>query len=144
MVTTKFKLLKPTMSASSWNSCNVRSLAPPELHANIARSWRSPNSDLGPSYSDWRFIEFGSTDSTIITFPPLVGNALKQFLKIVTHSSSFQSCKTHCKTNFHQWHDFHEPTTWAKLLSYWIKRNTNVVTMKLQVNFLYFWWKIYG
>lgn len=144
MVTTKVKLLKPTMSTSSWNSCNVRSLAPLELHTNITRSWRSPNNDLGPSYSDWRFIQFGSIDSTIITFPQLVGNALKQFLKIVTHSSSFQSCKTHCKTNFQQWHDFHEPTTRAKLLTYWMKRNTNVVTMKLQVNFLYFWLKIYG
>ncbi|KAH9571716.1 hypothetical protein CY35_02G107700 [Sphagnum magellanicum] len=107
MVVIKAKLAKPVASASCWNSCNVRSLAPPELYANITRSMRNANNDFTAPSSSCKFIESGSTDSITITFPPLDGNALKQFFKIVTQSSSFQSCKIDCKTNFHQWHDYH-------------------------------------
>jgi hypothetical protein len=82
-------------------------------------------------------IESRSTESITITFPPLDGNALKQFFKIVMQCSSFQLCKTDCKTNFHQWHDYHEPTIkiiWTTTI--WIRRRkTNVVIMRLQFKF---------
>ncbi len=95
MLTTSDTLAKPAVLASSWNSCSVRSLAPTEANASIFRSTR--NATVGPAPSSDSSSKSGSTDSTAITFPPLVGNAFKQLRKIVTHSESFQLCKIDCK-----------------------------------------------
>jgi hypothetical protein len=96
IATTTDTLAKPAVLAISRNSCNVRSLAPGEACASIIRSMRNATADPAPS-SDCSN-KSGSTESTAITFPPLAGNALKQLRKIVKHSESFQSCKTHCQS----------------------------------------------
>ncbi len=107
MLTTTDTLAKPAVLPSSWNSCSVRSLAPAEVMASIIRSERIAT--FGPVPSSDCSSKSGSTASTTITFPPLVGNALKQLRKIVTHSESFQSCKSDCKKRtIHQLHDCKE------------------------------------